>query len=86
MSGGHFDYDQYRINDIVDKIEEIVRTNSEVEYYNYSEKTIEEFNKAIYFLKIAGVYAQRIDWLVSADDSESTFHERLKEELTAITN
>ena len=28
--------------------------------------------------RIAGIYAQRIDWLLSGDDGEDSFHERLK--------
>ena len=31
-----------------------------------------------------GVDAQRIDWLVSGDDDEKTFHERLPEDLAKI--
>ena len=36
-------------------------------------------------LRIAAVYAQRIDWFLSGDDGEESFIERLKEELDAIT-
>jgi len=32
-------------------------------------------------LKVASVYAQRIDWLLSGDDGEESFLKRLKEEL-----
>jgi hypothetical protein len=32
-------------------------------------------------LRVAAVYTQRIDWLVSGDDGEESFLERLKEEL-----
>lgn len=47
--------------------------------YNYSKETIREFKKGIKLLKQAEVYAQRIDWLLSGDDGEKEFHERLKE-------
>ena len=49
--------------------------------YKYSKETIKEFKKGLAILKKAYVYAQRIDWLLSADDGEESFHERLKEEL-----
>jgi hypothetical protein len=32
-------------------------------------------------LNQALIYAQRIDWLVSGDDGEDTFHARLAEDL-----
>lgn len=53
-------------------------------YYNFSDETIDEFKKGIELLKKAFVYAQRIDWLVSGDDGEESFHRRLKEELDKI--
>ena len=49
--------------------------------YNYSKETIEEFKKGLSLLRKAYIYAQRIDWLLSGDDGEESFHERLKEEL-----
>jgi len=48
----------------------------------YSEETQKEFKKAVELLKMAYIYAQRIDWFLSGDDGEDTFHQRLKEELT----
>lgn len=52
----------------------------------FSKETLAEFKKAIHILKQAEVYAQRIDWLLSGDDGEETFHERLKEELKKLIN
>ena len=110
MSGGHFDYYQWQIEDIADSIEDYIYGHSinkedinyyiedhwlddeEKEYikknehtipnrYNYSKETIEEFKKGLSLLRKAYIYAQRIDWLLSGDDGEESFHERLKEEL-----
>ena len=50
-------------------------------YPTYSKETQEEFERAIEFLKKGYIYAHRIDWFLSGDDGEETFHERLKEEL-----
>jgi hypothetical protein len=33
---------------------------------------------------LAKIYAQRVDWFLSGDDGEETFHERLKEDLGLI--
>jgi hypothetical protein len=35
-------------------------------------------------LKIAQVYAQRVDWLVSGDDGEESFITRLDEDLNKL--
>lgn len=113
MSGGHFDYAQYRISDIYTSIEEYLNgrelDEDDVQYflndrwfeceekdyvqkhhrtmpnkYYLSEETLSEFRKAIEVLKQAEVYAQRIDWLMSGDDGEETFHKRLKEDLEKL--
>jgi hypothetical protein len=86
MSGGYFDYDQHRLQDMIDKIQHVINENDTTEWYNYSQDTINEFKNAIDILKIAYVYTQRIDWLVSADDSEDTFHKRLAEEMMEALN
>lgn len=52
MSGGHFHYNQYRIGD-----------NAR----NYPPHIIDEFKKGKKALRLALVYAQRIDWLVSGE-------------------
>lgn len=52
--------------------------------YGYSKETIKEFKKGIAVLKKAEVYAQRIDWLLSGDDGEDNFHERLKHDLEEL--
>lgn len=113
MSGGTFEYAQYRIADIYTEIEDKIyghpldewEVNSyledhwledeEKEYVKthhhhmpnasgYSKETIREFKKAVRLLKEAEVYAQRIDWLLSGDDSEDTFHRRLKQDLEKL--
>jgi hypothetical protein len=76
MSGGHFDYNQNRILYIIEDIERLFDGD-----VRYSPGTMVEFGEAIRALKIAYVFAQRIDWLVSGDDGEDTFHKRLKQEL-----
>ena len=82
MSGGFFDYDQYKISIIADDVEGIIARNTEHEpSEQYSTETIAEFKKAVNVLRMAAIYAHRIDWLVSGDDSEDSFHERLHLEL-----
>ena len=88
MSGGHFQYQQSRINDIADEIEYQINRNGETSEYgytvDYSQETIKEFKNAVYQLRKAFIYAQRIDWFLSGDDREVDFHERLAEELAVL--
>lgn len=92
MSGGHFDYKQYGISAIYDGIKHLIFTNEleEIDEWNnkagrgYTAETIIEFKRAVEVLRLAEIYAQRIDWLVSCDDSEESFHRRLKSGLGEI--
>lgn len=89
MSGGHFDYDQYKIGYIADSIEQLILTNDDKTLNEwggqkgrgYSPETIARFRDAIEALKAAQIFAQRVDWLVSCDDGEDNFHQRLNDEL-----
>jgi hypothetical protein len=89
MSGGAFDHQQYRLGEIAGIIEDIIYENRKPDennwFYDFDEHTIAEFKKAIEHLKIAQIYAHRIDWLVSGDDGEETFHKRLKVDLEKCT-
>ena len=89
MSGGHFNYRQHHLLDMADDIGSEILTNDSTEKNewgnnigsHYSPETIAEFEKAVKALKLAYVYAQRIDWLLSGDDGEDSFHRRLQAQL-----
>jgi len=82
MSGGMFDYKQYKLQQIADDIEQHIVDNEDVGCdYRYKDETIAEFKRTVEMLRRAYIYVQRIDWLVSSDDSESTFHKRLNQQL-----
>ena len=107
ISGGHFDYNQYKIGYIADQIEETVikngveKTPEEIKndwhndewyekypedkfHYKYPDEVIEKMKEAVKALKIAQVYAQRVDWLLSGDDGEESFLSRLEDELKKL--
>jgi hypothetical protein len=113
MSGGHFDYSQYKIQEIADSVEQEIINNGrlktkkelkeedrwynrddeyyqkypeELSYHSYPEDIIEKFKEAVYILRKACIYAQRIDWFLSGDDGEDSFRERLVEELNKLGN
>lgn len=79
MSGGMFEYDQYRINDMIDKIEKEMQNPSD--YVEDKELFIITCKEAIKSLKIAFIFAHRIDWFLSGDDGEDSFYKRLREDL-----
>jgi hypothetical protein len=89
MSGGHFQYKQWEIQNIADEVEQLILTNDseELDEWGYRKgshftpEIIAEFKKGLTVLRQAYVYAQRIDWLVSGDDGEDSFLRRLKLEL-----
>ena len=84
MSGGAFNYNDYHITGIADQIEEFIRDNEDRSEYRYSEATIQRFREAVKLLREAGVYVHRIDWLVSGDDGEDSFHKRLERDLERL--
>ena len=81
------DINEYLEDRYADKEEEeYVRTHKHtlINRYNFSNETIKEFKKGLSILRKAYVYAQRIDWLMSGDDGEESFHKRLKEDLEEL--
>jgi hypothetical protein len=85
MSGGYFEHQQYRLEAMADQIEDVIYKNTgndpDEYYHNYSEETLENLKRAVWLLKRTQTYVHRIDWLLSGDDGEETFHKRLKNDL-----
>lgn len=108
MSGGHWEYLQYRFTDVIDDIKKEIdksgkpKTKEELKeefyrdsdwyekypedkfHYKYPDEVIEEFKKAVDIIAKAQVYMHRIDWLLSCDDGDESFLERLKEDLDKL--
>lgn len=90
MSGGYFDHQQYRLGQMADEIEDAIYKNNrkdEDEYCTeYSEETIVEFKDAIKALRVAQVYVHEIDYLLSGDTGEESFHKKLNRKLNVLNN
>ena len=94
MSGGYFEYNQYRMSTMIEELDVLISDNGSNcdgedtnEYccpYNYPPHIIKEFEAGLGLLKKAYVYIHRIDWLVSGDDGEESFIARLNEELEKV--
>ena len=50
-------------------------------YPTYERKTIDIMKRAVYILRMAYIYAKRVDWMLSGDDGEESLAIRLEEEL-----
>ena len=89
-----YSLDEEDINDYIksrwleDKEKEYIRKNKHTKPnpFDYNKETIKELKKGLAILRKAYIYAQRIDWLLSGDDGEESFHKRLKEELGNLKN
>ena len=58
--------------------------DSDRTYPTYERKTIDIMKRAVYVLRMAYIYAKRIDWMLSGDDSEESLAKRLDEELRSL--
>ena len=84
MSGGHLQYQKYRIEDVAAQIEEVIRFNDDKSLdefkqprgYGYPPEIIEKFREAAHTLRQAAEMVQRVDWLTSGTDDEDTFLRR----------
>lgn len=81
MSGGAFNYQQYRIEDIAVKIDEEIESNDDETLNEWKERNgrgyppeiIEKFREVAHTLRRAAEMAQLVDCLISSDDSEKSF-------------
>ena len=81
MSGGYWDYGQFRINSIVEDIEESLEEVdglTEVNDYEGLERDLKILKN---HLELASIYMCRLDWLLSGDDGNESYNSRLREEL-----
>lgn len=92
MSGGFYDYSQYSILNIKEAIATVISNNDSDDVNEYGDRisyqltpeTIIRFKEAVDCLEKAYIYAQRIDWFLSGDDGEDSFHRRLTDELEQL--
>ena len=58
------------------------RYPDEADVLELSDETINAMKEAYRQIRIAEIYATRVDWMMSGDDGEDSFRERIKEDLT----
>ena len=84
-SGRYFGFMPLYIETIADDIEGMIWQNDNEETdednFNFSPETIAEFKKAVQVLRVACIYAERIDRLAVYAETQGAFHARLKQKL-----
>lgn len=77
MSGGHFDYNCFKIRDFADELEREIKSNKikdEFGYcHNYNKKTISRLKKFHKHLTKVAELAKTIEWMYSGDVGEEDF-------------
>lgn len=87
MSGGHFDYMQYRITQAADELQNIIEKceADEPDEYNYkpefSADIVAKFHECETTLRCAAAMLNCVDYLASGDIGEHTFRKRWAEAL-----
>lgn len=77
MSGGYWDYFQYRVSSA---LEEIELDETPDEYCDY-ENLKRDILIMKHHLEMSKIYMHRLDWLLSGDDGNESYSSRLKEDL-----
>jgi len=98
MSGGTFNYKQYAITEIIDKLEEVLdeqgKPNPDYGRYDWetellrcdSENVQMVIKEAIHTLKRANIFVKCIDWYLAGDNGEDSFFKSLVQELEELEN
>lgn len=85
MSGGHFDYLQYRVSELADHLQAIIESPSEYERGVLQDDNVKQ---AIYdayeHCRLAFIFAHELDYLISGDTGVDTFKERIIKRLTDL--
>ncbi len=86
MSGGYFDYVQFRLNDTVEKIDCLLINkcykndcdSEDCEKKHYSGESIKIFQDAKLIIEKAILYIHEIDYFIDGDTSEESMIENIK--------
>lgn len=66
--------------------QEFEETHKHPMNYAYPDSILRRMEEAVYALRAAAIYAQRVDYLLSGDDGEESFEERLSKELSELNS
>ena len=66
--------------------QEFEETHKHPMNYAYPDSVLRRMEEAVYALRVAAIYAKRADYLLSGDDGEESFEERLSKELSELNS
>jgi hypothetical protein len=78
MSGGHYEYNNFQMNNIAEIINNDIETNSSMNW-NMSDQTIERMKIISHLLQVTSQLTYLADYLYSGDSGEDTFNRRFDE-------
>ena len=86
MSGGHYEYEQYKIDQVAYQMKKDIENNGETHdphnyVFDFTKETMEYMKKVSDIVALAGILTKHADWLYSGDDSEETFRENIEKAL-----
>lgn len=81
MSGGKWQYLSWQINQVACDIEQRI---IDAEKGEWKPETLQRFREGAACLRRAAVWEHRLDWLLSNDDGEESFHRRLADDLAKL--
>jgi len=80
MSGKPIPRSKWDYNEMM----EYEETHKQPMNYAFPDEVLRRMEEAVYALRKAAIYAQRVDYLLCSDDGEESFMERLKKELAEL--
>lgn len=80
MSGGHFDDKEINFKYVADELTDYLENNAQ----DMDPAVLDRLGYAVAMFNVAYVYAHRIDYLLSGDDSPETFIQRLTDDIEAL--
>lgn len=95
MSGGAFDYKQHTLQDLIDDMNTLIERLDKEPIDSFECNSLKNFVKNpddlknkirenIGYLKRAFLFTNSLDWLISGDDGEEKFYEKLDVEMKKI--
>lgn len=81
MSGGKWQYLSWQIAQVAHDIEQRI---ADAEEGDWEPETLQRFREGAACLRRAAVWEHRLDWLLSNDDGEESFHRRLADDLAKL--
>lgn len=80
MSGGFFDHYDTGLSYCMEKLATEIKFSKN----RYCTETIKKMQQCLNYIKLAELYMHHVDWLLSGDNDEDSFHKYLAEDLAKL--